>query len=68
MFCKQEHQTDISGLLLYLHNGEWNVEGEIIIVPSFRCQNFLAELLERLNTSNPAVVQASLASDTLGLT
>ena len=65
-----EPRTDMSGLLQYLCNGRSSVqvEEEIITVPfSFKCRKLLVELLERLNASNPALVRASVESDTLDL-
>ena len=66
-----ERRTDMTELQQYLRNGRSSVqvEEEIITVPfSFKCRKFLVELLERLNTTNPALVRASVESDTLDLT
>ena len=44
------------------------LEEEIITVPfSFKCRKLLVELLKRLTASNPALVRASVESDTLDL-
>ena len=66
MVCIHERQTDMSGLLQYLRNGQSSIqaEEEIIKEPSsFKCQKLLVEFLERLNASNPALARASVESD-----
>ena len=71
MICIHECRTDMSGLLQYLRNGQSSVQvkEEIVTVSSsFKCRKLLIELLKRLNASNPALVRASVESDTLDLT
>ena len=62
---------DLTKVLQYLRNGRSSVQVEEVIVTvpsSFKCRKLLVELLERLNTSNPTLVRASVESDTLDLT
>ena len=65
-----ERRTDMSGLLQYLCNGRSSVQVEeeiITVLPLFKCRKILVGLHERLNAANPALVRASVESDTLDL-